>query len=355
MNEARNNFFVGLFVLGGVAALIAMLILFSKNAAFRVQPAQYALQVHFDRTTGIREGRQVTIGGIQVGRVGGVRFADPANYAAGVLIELLFDQPMNLTEGTRVRTVEPGLGMGLPPIEIDPGPRGAPALASGARIDGSIRSAVESLLPGEVVAPFSRSATQIGEAAEQLTPVLDVLFQLLEPRSTAAVDAPGGPEGNLATAAARLDQSFKHFNAVLGDPQVQTRLRETIDNLYAVSVDARQAAGDVKAVAADLKQIAPQLTQTLDKTQQTVGNIDTNVNEVSKKAVENLDLLAGSLRSVQAVAARTERGEGSLGLLTSDARLYESTVLTMQRLAAATEELRLLIADWQKGKIKVGF
>jgi hypothetical protein len=49
-----------------------------------------------------------------------------------------------------------------------------------------------------------------------------------------------------------------------------------------------------------------------------------------------------------------QRGEGSLGKFVQDERLYESMVLTFERLTETIEEFKVLVKDWQKGKIRVG-
>ena len=41
-------------------------------------------------------------------------------------------------------------------------------------------------------------------------------------------------------------------------------------------------------------------------------------------------------------------------MLVSDDRLYESMTLAFRRLAETVEEFKVLIKDWQQGKIKVG-
>ena len=48
-------------------------------------------------------------------------------------------------------------------------------------------------------------------------------------------------------------------------------------------------------------------------------------------------------------------GQGTLGRLVHDPKLYDALVLTAERLAKAVEEFRLLVEDWQKGKLRVGF
>ena len=96
---------------------------------------------------------------------------------------------------------------------------------------------IESLLPQDIRFTFESDA-QVGEAAEALTPVLTDMHDL--PRDAASeVDRIGGPQGNLASAVARIDAAAKHLNEVLGDPAVKSQLRETIANAHKMSEDGK--------------------------------------------------------------------------------------------------------------------
>ena len=60
-------------------------------------------------------------------------------------------------------------------------------------------------------------------------------------------------------------------------------------------------------------------------------------------------------RAINSLMEKVDRGEGTLGRLFLDDELYESLVLSFRRLGETVEEFRLLVKDWQKGKIRVGF
>jgi phospholipid/cholesterol/gamma-HCH transport system substrate-binding protein len=352
MQEMRRNFIVGVFVLAGLIALAVLIILFGRIPAWGAG-RQFTLDIRFERATGIREGTQATVGGIEVGRVLGVNFADPRTFEGGVVVRVGFNRAVELHRGTRAATVEPGLGMGRPPIRILPGPHDEPLLESGAVIPGQISSAVEQIIPKEIVSVMSKSATQIGTAAEALTPVLNDLQELLEPRSTEAADRPGGPPGNLSTAVARLDSSLRHFNDVLGDPQVRSHFRESIENLHKITEDGKGMVADLQTGAANFKDVTAQAKELAGQMQTTVGNVDRRVDEVGRAVMQNLDLAAGLFQQMNETATQINNGEGTIGRFVTDPRLYESMVLTFRRLAEATEELRLLIKEWQQGKIRV--
>jgi len=354
MKQSPQTFWVGVFVLVGFGALGALIILFGQTAFFSRQADAYTLNIKFDRATGIRDGTIVTVGGIQVGRVRDVGFVDPEQFDAGVNVEIVFDQPQyRFHQHTRAQTNAPGLGEGRPPITILPGPSDGAELASGASIPGVISSAVESLIPKEIVNNFDRARQRIEDAAAALTPVLDDLHVILQPRHAVEVDAVGGPPGNLFSAIERLDAGLKHFNEVLGDPGVRSQLRASIDNFHAMTEEGRVMVTEMKLAADDARATADGAKKLIETTSSAVERIDGQVDRVARLMVGDLEIAGQALTRLNTILEKAERGEGTLGRIIADNRLYESMVLTFRRLAETTEEFRKLVKEWQKGEIRV--
>lgn len=354
MKQSRQSFWVGLFVLVGLAALCVLIVLFGQAGFWTTRPDAYVLDIQFERATGIRRGTIVTVGGIVVGRVDSVGFADPRRLDAGVSVVVAFDElGLRLHQGTRAKTSEPGLGEGRPPIVVIPGDPDGPVLASGAPITGEISSAVESLIPKAIVTNFDKTATQIGEAAAALTPVLGDLHEILRTRDAALVDQPGGPPGNLATAVQRLDAGFKHWNDVLGDPEVKSQLRTSIDNFYAMTKDGKLVVSEMKAAAVDARTTAAAAKVLIEQTSGAVTRIDGHVERVAHALTDDLEMTSNVLTRVHSIVEKIDRGEGTIGHLLADSRLYESLVLSFRRLAETVEEFRLLVKEWQRGRVRV--
>lgn len=354
MRETRRNLLVGLFVLAGLGALGALVVLFGEDPTAFSGRDRYTLIARFQVATGIRPGTLVTVGGITVARVLNVEFRDRARFDAGINVALVFEAGYQIPEGAIARTTEPGLGMGRPPIVLElPSDADAPMLASGSTIPGELVPAMEALFPSSVRVNFENTAMQIGRAAAALTPVLEDMHVLLQQFDLTLVDQPGGPQGNLATAMTRLDGALKHFNDVLGDPNVQSQLRGAVADLGATSADARLAAADLRAVAAQSRQVATDAQALLVRAEGTLDNLDENVREVAVGSTRALNQASEALTEVTRLGQRVNAGEGTIGKLLTDDRLFESMVLTFRRLAETAEEFRLLIKEWQKGRIRV--
>jgi len=372
MEEGRRNLLVGLFVLVGLVAVCVLIVLFGRGPTWLVRGGTYPIHVRFDSVAGVRAGTLVTVKGIAIGRVEDVRLLPPGAPTAaelpgrpaaapemliaqdvGVDVVLAIDNQYRIPEGSSAQTTEPMLGQGRPPIEILPGPPDAQPLKAGAVIKGRVQRALDGIFPSGVVNTFETTARQIGDAAEALTPVLDEMRDLLQKRSPTEVDRPGGLQGNLSTAIARLDATLRHFNEVLGDPTVKSQLRETVANVHTMSEKGKKVMGDLEAAAAEARETLSEGRKLVTKADQTLTNLDQRVGDLSRALLGSLDRADRFLDHLNAIGQQINSGHGTLGRLVMDAKLYEALAITAERLSLMVEEFRGLIAQWREGRIRV--
>ncbi|MBL8880932.1 MAG: MCE family protein [Phycisphaerales bacterium] len=355
MQERRRNMLVGLFVLFGLVAFGTLIVMFGRGPTSLLYGKTYPVVVRFKSATGIRPGTLVTVWGKTIGRVQTVDFVDATRFDQGVRVVLAVESRYRLPGGSFARTSEPGLGQGRPPINIVPGPADAPPLPEWAEISGSMASAAESLIPPEVMSTLQTTAGRIGEAASALTPVLEDLHFTLQPRSPEEVDRAGGPQGNIASAAVRIDSALKHINDVLGDAAVKSHLREGIENFHAISVDGRTAVSDLKVAIGDAKAGASEFKNLMVQGQDSLRTITTDISTTARSAQDGLDKAGKLISHVDEIMVTINRGEGSIGKMVRDERLYESAVLSFRRLSELMEEFKKVALQWQKGTIRVAF
>ncbi len=354
MSESRRNVLVGMFVVFGLSAFAILVILFGKVPGFVTAGRNYTIDIHFDAVSGVRPGTMVSMSGKTIGRVEAVEFVDPERIDRGVRIVASIENRYRLPRGVRAETSEAILGMGRPPIQLVVDTPTSEYHPTGAPIAGRTASAMEAIFPASVATTLQQTAGQIGTAAEALTPVLRDLHGVLEPRDLGEVDR-GSREGNLATSAVRLDATLKHFNELLGDPAVKGNLKEAIANFHRISTDGKAAAESLRGFSEDARGVAGDVKALVAKAGTSIDRIDQNVDRVALNVVENLDTLSRVLDGLAAAAAQIRNGEGTLGKLAMDDRLFEAMVLTFQRLAEAGDEFKVLAQEWQKGRIRVGF
>ena len=246
MLEARRNVMIGLFVLFGVGALGALIVLFGVGPTRFLGGRGYPLYIQFAWVSGIQEGNRVTLGGIEIGQVVHVAFFDPDNYGAGVRVTVRIDEQYRIPVGSRAETTESSFGYGRPTVQIIPGPADMGTLEPNSVIPGETRRAVDALLPEGIRSTFDKTATQLGGAAEALTPVLKDLHEILQARRPEEVDRVAGPPGNMASAMTRLDTMLRNWNEVMGDPAVKSQVKETVANFHQMSEDGKVAVANLR-------------------------------------------------------------------------------------------------------------
>jgi phospholipid/cholesterol/gamma-HCH transport system substrate-binding protein len=118
--------------------------------------------------------------------------------------------------------------------------------------------------------------------------------------------------------------------------------RESLESLQAI---LREQRGELRALTASLKRSAeglekvtagPELERTVERVDALVGRLD-----------GTLDTLDRSSKSVESILARMDRGEGTLGKLSTDDTLYKNASEASANLNKATQELNKLLVDFQ--------
>ncbi|MHC4234207.1 MAG: MlaD family protein [Planctomycetota bacterium] len=349
MTEARRNLLVGLFMIAGLVVLGTLLVLFGERPSW-LGGAEWELTIEFDEVEGVSEGMDITLSGVQVGRVGRVEFSEPARPYLGVVVVGLIRARYSIPEGATARVYAGPLGLGRghidivsPPIETSPLP------TEGASIDGEMGNLFEDLIPDTLLFSIEKSARQIGDLAAATTPLADDLHQLFEKRTVKEVDDPLAEAQSITatvyTVVERFDNTLRHVNDVLGDKDVKSKLRDGIENLHQMTEDGR-------TMMATLRETATQVQEDLDRIAARVdsGLADANagINELRALLIPALDEMGKLAENLNRASRSLAQGEGTVGMLLHDARLYEAMLLSMQRITDAVDKIRRLVERWEK-------
>lgn len=116
MSRAKTDFWVGLFVLLGVAALVFLALRAGNLSSFSFAP-KYALTANFNNVGGLKVGAPVKSAGVTVGRVAGITF-DNTLYQAVVTINV--DENRTFPTDSSISILTSGL-LGEQYLGLDPG------------------------------------------------------------------------------------------------------------------------------------------------------------------------------------------------------------------------------------------
>ena len=277
--EAR----VGLFVILGAVAVVVMLYLLTDPATFR---GRYKVTTSVENAMGLRKGDPIQMRGVNIGRV----HQFDMTQGSDVMIVLEIEGEWAIPIGSSTRLVSTGL-LGGRTVEVVPG--------SGARLPP------RSHLPGSVVKGLMDDTESLGEKGEL---VLDRVGELL---SDSTVTALGSSVQSL-----------------------QTLLRELSDVTSSESGNIKEMIATLNRAAEGLEGMTAAGPETGAELASAVTYADSLLQHMNQ-ASARLDRAAGSMEEI---LARMERGEGTLGQLSTNDSLYHA-------LTATVVSVRLLMVD----------
>lgn len=278
---AKREVRVGLFVLLGIITFLTALFTLTDVGTFR---GRYYATTVIENAGGMRNGDPVQMRGVNIGRVTDFRMVPD-----GVAVTLEIYNRYEIPEDSQVAIRSAGL-LGGVVVDVVPG-------------ESAERVSRNQILPGSVETDILASAGSIGEQAEL---VLDRASDLLSTNNIGA--------------------------------------------LGASAADLQRLLNDLSALAAQQREEVASLTQSLRRSSEAVERtttgpelerVVTNLDATLIRLEESSRTLAGASGSLDLILGRLERGEGTLGRLTTDDALYEN-------LNAAAVALESLMSDIQE-------
>ena len=245
--------------------------------------------VTFPQTGGLSSSDEVQVNGLRKGSVGKVALVNDL-----VVVDLALASEIALTSDCRVAIRNIGL-MGEKVIAVDMRSTGTPYTER-----DTITGVYEKGIP-EVMATLGTTVDAITQLAVQLQNMTSVMEK----------------SGSLDKTLANFQHTSEELRAAVAENRVI--LRETIQNLNSASRTAKALTTDKEA----------QLRKALESF------------EHSAVAAERLTGRLDSLRIVlQSVAGKVDRGEGSLGRLVNDPKLYDDAKESVTQLRALIEDIK---------------
>ena len=343
MNERKRNIAVGITALVGLVGLLVMMLLFGYVPQWLERT--YTVKVQLPHASGLTQGSRARLNGIDVGAVERVHL--PKEAQAGVIVVTEIRQGVRLPKNVQATVFQPVLGGG-PSVEFNvtqPVTEQTAFLPTDgtARVQGTTGSMINRVtkrLRGILDKPIQqldRVAGDFKQLSNEWTTVGQRVNRLIEPRTVAQVED-GGKQGNLSSAVKRFDARLAQMQRVL-------------DDIEQFAGDEKLKA-DIRETAANAREVTGKLSQRIDKLS---GNINENVAALRKRYIALADDLSKAVGSMQQLADRAQKGEGTVGKLMKDPQLYNNLNDTVQRMQKAIDDLRLLIQKWKSEGLPVQF
>jgi phospholipid/cholesterol/gamma-HCH transport system substrate-binding protein len=281
----RREVWVGLFVVTGLAGILIVLSTMTDAALFR---GRYIVSTIVPNAAGIRNGDPIQMRGVNIGRINGFRIMKDE---VEVRLEIEGEYPVPTDSVVELKAS--GLLGGLV-ADIIPG--SSPEMAQwGDVLEG--RSGI---------GLFDKMDSLAGEADDVAERVKNLLNEEMV--------------GNLQGSAAEARQLLEKLSGTVSEQR-----------------------GELRALTQSLRRSAEGLEKvtTGDELEETVKQ----VKALTERADEVLAGLDSSTQSLESILGRIDRGEGSLGKLTTDDELYDNVVSAAASFDKTATELQALLED----------
>jgi phospholipid/cholesterol/gamma-HCH transport system substrate-binding protein len=287
--EISIEILVGLFMFTVLIALGVFTIVLSRDNFFK---NSYKYEFVFNEVNGLREGENVYLRGMNIGRV-----EQTTLEGSRVQVYVTLDMPITLRRGYMIEIVSASM-LGGKYLKIYEGPENAPALGDNVTILGSA--------PVDVI-------EELGAAAEG--------FQII-------INAINEGQGTLGK--------------LLIDDAIYYRIVDVSENLKAMGQRIENGEGtigkllkddevyeDVHALTENLRVI----TDRLIAEEGVLGNLMSSDTDV-------YDDLGATMSALRSITESIDEGEGTLGRLVRDAKLYDEATLLIEDARAAVDDVR---------------
>lgn len=364
MSERRRNIIIGLFVFLGFAALGILILLFGSFPNV-VSTGNYSAAIYFHQEVeDIPVDTDVFMLGKRVGRVsrvewiGGQIEKDAKTGSveiSGIKASIEIEDSVSIPREAMATFKEAAIGFGRSRVQIKV-PLGIRteflARDGTAVLEGQIVGSFEQIVPREMGVTLQKAAQEIGNLAEALTPAAKDIHELLKPVTSQQVDA-GETIGNVSSTVQRLDNAIKNINDVIGRDEVKQDLAATVGNIRQASEELGSAIVDIKAFAASARTTAQNAESLPQDIKNTVATVQERFDTLARGLIVNSDNLNKMLVGLDKAVGEINKGQGTIGHLVYDNRLYEALTLTAQRLSATIADMQSLVKTWQEQGLRI--
>lgn len=293
---------VGLLTLVTLAAFIWSYNFLKGRDVFKRQRTFYAV---YDNVAGMMTANAITINGLEVGQVSRMYFHP--QQPGRVVVELFMSNDIPIPRNSAARIYSSDL-LGTRRIQIIPGD--SPEFAeSGDTLIGQMQQSLQDEV-NDMVEPIMRKTENLITSFDTVLNVLSEIFNK-ETRDnlTGTVESLRNTMANLESATLAVD--------TLVESQ-KIKLARIIDNIESISANLKQNGNNFSRILSNTASISDTIAR---------SNISAT-----------LSRLTSAVESLEKMTARIERGEGTIGQLVNNDKMYNE-------LEASSRELKLLLED----------
>lgn len=346
---------VGLFVL--FALIVLGFLIINSTGEFNPFEKKLNLRARFESADGLREGAEVQLAGVPIGKVEEVKFLPP-DTEDGAKVEALLTVGQTLdgrpitdrirTDST-ARLVATSVLANDKMINITPGTTKGTPVSENAVLDSTAAISINQLTQtgDELLQQINRLAVPANEILTKANQGEGTLGRVVNDESLynnldAAVAETKLTVTKLQTTLDKVNRGEGSAAKLLNDPELYNNLNQTVAQLESVAQDLRAGRGSAGKFLTD--------DALYNDTRAAINGLRESINEI-KPSLQKFNQVVSD---INAITTDLNQGKGTAGKFLRDEQLYEEARNTLARFNSTATKLDLLLADAQSGKGTVG-
>ena len=346
---------VGIFVL--IALVVLGFLIINSTGDFNPFASKLKLKARFGSADGLREGAEVQLAGVPIGKVDEVRMLPPdspedSHIEAIMSVDTTLDgRPINerIRTDSTAKLIATSVLANDKFINITPGTQKGEPVSENYIMDSTVAISINQLtqtgdellqqinklaIPtNEILTKANRGDGTLGRIINDESLYTDLDSAVAETRLTVV---------KLQNTLDKVNNGDGSAGKLLNDPALYNNLNKTVDQLQAISTDLQNGRGtagkfltdealynDARAAVSDLRDSVKDLKPTLERFNQISADISTITSDLNS-------------------------GRGSAGKLLKDDQLYDNARDTLAKFNTTATRLEILLADAQSGKGTIG-
>lgn len=329
MDERVVQFRVGVVMIATMIIIAILILMFGE--APTLARRQYTVYIKLPSAPGVEVDTPVRKSGITIGRVEEVDFSEDGQ----VIVTASIDSDRKLRRNEEVRVTTTLLGdASLEFTPVDDPERARQFIDDGDMVTGRVPTDPIELLT-RLEDNIEKTVDSVGSAGQQVATLAERVNRLLEgvdqEQFEAVLDRSNIALEGIARTTDALDR-------VIGDPEVQDRLRRGITDLPDVLAQARSAMEGIEAAVAS----ARSNLENLKGFTEPLGEEGPGLVDKVNSSLNNLDAV---LEEILTFAEDLNRSDGTLNQLTKNPELYDNLNRAVRNIEVISRQLKPIVND----------
>jgi phospholipid/cholesterol/gamma-HCH transport system substrate-binding protein len=326
---------VGFFILAAIGLLIFLIL--NASGDFNPFSKKLKLRAQFNSAAGLREGSEVRLAGVRVGKVESVNMLQPSGDQKANKVEavLVIDAKIDGLEATqRIRSdstaqlISPSFLSDEKVINITPGTSAGIPVKNGDLLDSSAANTFTDIASSgnDLVQRLNKVADRVNDITRKISEGEGTIGRAVN--DEALYNNLNATIKDIQVISEKIKAGEGSAGKIVNDPALYDNLNDTVKQLQAIATDLRAGKGTAGKLFTD-EQLYNEARATMTKVNNTIDEI-------------------------RVVVADLKAGRGTAGKLFADDALYNDTRAAINRLNTTAERIDNVVAAAQRGEGTVG-